>query len=117
MPLIHLYLAWLVVALVVVLGLVAGVGALRRSDAPPLYVGIRRFVLGLLGLQVLVGAVLLVIGHRPHDGLHLMYAALALAALPVAGALGRKSPRPALYEVGGAVVLLGIVFRLFGTGG
>ena len=81
-----------------------------------------RLVLGVLAALVLAaatGAAALVTAGPPSDALHYLYAALALAALPVARYLGRSGSvrRRAGLLGAGTVLLLGFLFRLFTTGG
>ncbi|MGH2465596.1 MAG: hypothetical protein ACRDGI_09050 [Candidatus Limnocylindrales bacterium] len=85
----------------------------------------RLILLSALGLALtsLVGAVLLASGHRPNDSLHLLYAPLALIALPVGYGLAHRRPARAPARTGrtawllvATLVLLGLELRLFMTG-
>jgi hypothetical protein len=69
-------------------------------------------------LAIASGGVLFVAGERPGDLLHLLYGVLALMALPVARAWGgpRAGRRPGVMLLG-AAVLLGVLLRLWQTGG
>jgi hypothetical protein len=64
------------------------------------------------------GVALLLGGYRPHEMLHIIYAALFLATVPVADSLVRqRAPRArGGARLLGALVGLGIAFRLFTTG-
>ena len=64
------------------------------------------------------GGLLLITGARPKEGLHFIYAAVALAVIPLARSfLGRTTPRRASGLLLIAFVVLGAVtFRLFTTG-
>jgi len=64
------------------------------------------------GLGLLVG------GARPHELLHLVYAVVALAALPISTSVSaRWEPRRrAIATVIGALIGLAVIVRLFGTG-
>jgi hypothetical protein len=71
----------------------------------------------------LIGAVLLVMGSRPADSLHLVYGPAAVIALPAAIWVGARGTRAGSSRVrrdawtaGGGLVLLGIAWRLFATG-
>ena len=64
------------------------------------------------------GGLLLVSGSRPGDGLHLVYAVVALAVIPLARSfVGRMNARPAAaLLLLGFVVLGAVTYRLFTTG-
>ena len=64
------------------------------------------------------GLLLLGSGSRPTDGLHLLYAAIAIAIIPLARSfLGRMRGRSAGAFLLVAFVVLGaVVYRLFTTG-
>jgi predicted permease len=77
----------------------------------------------LVLVNLAAGALLLVGGDRPEDGLHLLYAGVALAVLPLAAALGVRSERGRgpgraryLWMAGGALVLAVVMVRLLQTG-
>ncbi len=76
------------------------------------------WTVGLLGLTALLGLVSLVSGPGLHDDLHLVYGALAVAALPVAAIYPAGYPlrrRLATWTIAGVVLLI-LVLRLFQTG-
>jgi len=60
----------------------------------------------------------LAVGARPADGLHLLYATVAIALIPLARSfLGRANGRAAAALMLAAFVVLGgVVYRLFTTG-
>lgn len=64
------------------------------------------------------GLILLATGARPVDGLHLLYAVVAISLIPLARSfLGRASDRAARALLLAAFVVLGgVVYRLFTTG-
>jgi len=62
------------------------------------------------------GLLLLVLGGRPADALHFVYAAAALAVLPVARFASVLARRRPLAVVVGALVLVALVVRLAQTG-
>ena len=115
---VHAAAAPVVAVLAIALGVVAVIAA-RGRDA-------HRNAIDRLILVVLVvalaagatGAVLLATGHRPSDPLHLLYAAVAVAALPIARFAGgsvRWTSRSWVLA-GAAIVLIGVVLRLVATG-
>jgi heme A synthase len=114
----HRLLGWLVGGAALIAALLALAGWAR----PPLRrQWLDRAILAtivLVAIDVLVGLALLVTGARPVDPLHFLYAVLALAALPVARFWGgrRRGPRAGLILLG-AVVLVGLIVRLYQTGG
>jgi len=72
----------------------------------------------IIGLQALTGVLLLLAGVRPHETLHLLYGAAALAILPLAGTFASEAPpRPRAWVlVGACLLLLVIAWRLASTG-
>jgi len=103
--------------------IVAGVGAVialgsmwRPSLLPPLRVYLR-LTWALVVLQVLVGLVLVLTGHRPQV-LHWVYGAATLSALPVALRVGRRlgGRDEHIWIVGGAVATALLAFRAIATG-
>jgi hypothetical protein len=111
------------VHLVVGLGLLAVVAAvvviaaLRGHGQSPLLARLQRAVAALIVAQVFLGAVLFAVGKRPQTNLHLVYALAAILVMPVARSMARRSRSTALlYQVGGPVLLLGVIFRLATTG-
>lgn len=64
------------------------------------------------------GALLLLTGARPGEGLHLLYAVIALTIIPLARSfLGRTSERSTAVLLLVAFVALGaVIYRLFTTG-
>jgi hypothetical protein len=114
----HLLLA---LASLAAMTVVAGEGAVRLvRPRPPgraaaAVLGAAAIVLGMAaagGLALLAG------GHRPAEWLHLVYALLAFGLVPLADSLAAlASPRRrALARLGGALVALGVIARLFATG-
>jgi hypothetical protein len=96
-------------------------GAVRAVRARPAGVAAERTreaVLLAVGMNVASGLALLVGGHRP-EWLHLVYAVLAFGLVPVAdnAATSLRSDRgKALARLGGGLVALVVITRLFQTG-
>ena len=114
----HTALAW-----IVVVGAVAVVAA-ALPTAAGWTASYRLLDLAILGLIVstvaaaLAGLVLLLIGHRPSEALHFLYAAVALAAMPVAryAMRDRSVIRMARFVALAGVIVLVSIVRLFMTG-
>ena len=70
-------------------------------------------------VAALLGLVVLATGSGPHDALHLVYAALAIVALPLTAwvAAGRAARQRTVAGFVGSLVELILVVRLFQTGG
>ena len=117
---IHGFLARITLVLVLVttawsLGLLAT----RRSIQPALIGGLL-WVVGLLAVTSLLGALTAATTHLPKDLLHLVYGALAIVVLPIAWAIGRsrQDPRRVVIVLAVASVVQAVlVLRLFQTGG
>jgi len=82
--------------------------------------GSERFQAGVVSVFIVgaaSGGLLLLAGDRPTEGLHLLYAVIALAVVPLARSfLGRATPRQAAVLLLVAFVVLGAVtYRLFTT--
>lgn len=113
----HLLVAVAAISVIGVNLVMAAVPALRGGQPPRLYRPLHRAAAGLIGAAVLLGLLLYATQHRPRSDLHLVYAATALAVMPVARVLVRRDPsRARLYQLGGTALLLGILLRLVGTG-
>jgi hypothetical protein len=114
---IHLGLAIAAGALGVLVAGLTLVGAVRRTM--PRF-AIDRALLAAevaVGLAILSGAVDLAATGGPHDGLHLVYAGVALVALPIGRAWRglARGPRPTPLAIA-TVVLIGVLVRLAQTG-
>ncbi len=75
-------------------------------------------LLSAVGATIAGGLGLLVGGARPREQLHLVYAGIAFAVLPVANSIARRSgPRTqAWVALAATAVILVVILRLFGTG-
>jgi hypothetical protein len=108
-----------VAASVVVLGVVSALGVVTAAFGKRL---LDRAILALLvvtAAAAIVGPLVLVLVGPPREWLHLVYAAAALAAAPVARAIGaaRGSSRVGAWVAVGGLVTLAALLRLWGTGG
>ena len=117
MEMIHRILGYGTVVAVAV-GLVWSVAATRSGAS-----GDRRFarfqavVVGLFIVAAVAGAGLLITGGQPKEGLHVVYAAVAIALLPLARSFVPATDRRAGIAVVAGFVVLGLVlYRLFATG-
>lgn len=105
-------------------GMAAGVGleaALRGwRNVPPgrLAAWLQRLTVMLLGITSAGGLGLLAGGAAPREGLHFVYALVAIAIVPVGGSLFARVPARAraIAAAFSAVVVLGVILRLFQTG-
>jgi hypothetical protein len=114
----HLFLACASAAVVALAGLEAGVRLARNRKPGPLSARLAESLLLILGITAASGLGMFVGGARPHEGLHLLYAGLAFAAIPMTDMLaGRLSPRVrALATTVAALIGLMLIVRLFMTG-
>jgi hypothetical protein len=113
----HLAIGFGLLALLVAITVLAVPAAVRGQPPPPLYRTLHRVAAGAIVAEVVVGLVLLGLQARPRDNLHLVYGAAALLVMPVARLLVRADRGKArVYQVGGTVLLLGVLFRLVTTG-
>ncbi len=117
MELIHRILGYLAVVVVAV-GIGWSLVATRRGS-----LGGRRLarfqvlVVAVLIVASVAGAGLLITSHPPKESLHLGYAAIAMASLPLARSFAPATDRRAGLATFAAFVVLGFVlYRLFATG-
>jgi hypothetical protein len=84
----------------------------------PAFERFQAVVVSLLIVGATSGLVPLATGDRPADGLHLLYAIVAIALIPLARSfLGRANARAATGLLLAAFAVLGgVVYRLFTTG-
>lgn len=114
---VHLVVGLALLALVAAILLLAAPAAIRGRQPPRLYRLLHRAATVLVGVEVLVGVLLYVQQRRPQSDIHLLYAAAALLVMPVAQALVRRDPsRARFYQLGGTLLLLGVIFRAVTTG-
>ena len=97
----------------------SGTWAAIRRDASSIRLVLVVRQAALIGavLAAAAGAVAFVGGGHPRGGLHYLYAAFALASVPLAISLAARNPRRGgLYHAGAGVLLLLMCFRLATTG-
>jgi hypothetical protein len=92
--------------------------ARSRRTGGPKFEQYQAAVVSLVIVGAASGLLLLAAGSRPGDGLHLLYALIAIALIPLARSfLGRMRGRgPSALLLGAFVVLGAVVYRLFTTG-
>ncbi|BCP98713.1 hypothetical protein TthHB5008_18120 [Thermus thermophilus] len=121
----HASLGLFLLVAVPALALVGLLGFFR--PLPSRFYAFLRGVAWVAILQVLLGFLLFLQGLRPKDGLHLLYGLLLAAGLHYLGGLepgawfyrGLKDPprRPEVYVALGLLFALGLVVRVYVTGG
>lgn len=114
----HLALAYAAVA-----GAVIGTGwsailVITRRAGGPAFERFQAAVVAALVVGAASGLVMLAGGARPTDGLHLLYAAIAVALIPLARSfMSRSGGRgPAALLLVAFIVLGALLYRLFTTG-
>lgn len=118
MDAIHLLLAYAAVA-----GTAAAIGwsvllALTGRAPGPSFERFQAALMSLLIVGAASGLVLLAWGTRPGDGLHLVYAVVAIVLIPLARSFGGQAAgrHAALLLFAGLAVLGGVLYRPFTTG-
>lgn len=110
--------------LAIVAGVAAGIGAawalvelIARRSFGAAFLGIQTAVFAVLLLGAVTGLFLLLAGSRPADWMHLLYAGIAVAVIPVTRSLVlevTERRRPVVLLVA-FLALGGLILRLFGT--
>ncbi len=97
--------------------IVAVISLFRPQVAPALRV-YTRIAAAAIGVQVLIGLILVATGHRPHDALHWLYGAATLLALPLSRWMGAplKDRDKRLWLTAGAVGTVLFAVRSVMTG-
>ena len=118
----HLALAVAATAVAVAVVALGFVDAAGLVSAPRSRRWLDLAILALLlvtGAAAIVGPLVLLVVGPPKEWLHLVYAAAALAAAPVARAIaaGRGTSRTGAWVAVGGLVTLAALLRLWGTGG
>ncbi len=111
---------WFGVAIMVGAG-VGAVVALLSLFVPQMLPAVRvytRIAAAAVGVQVLIGLILVAAGNRPHDVLHWFYGAATLLALPLSRWMGSplKERDKRLWLTGGAVATFLFALRAVMTG-
>jgi hypothetical protein len=113
--------AWIATASAVIAGLVVIVGALDGAGIVHARAWLDRLAVALFGSLVLVAllgpGIIIGLG-GPADPLHLVCAAIALAAVPLARLVAsrRGSERPGWWAAAGGVATLGMLYLLWQSG-
>jgi hypothetical protein len=113
----HRVIAFLAVG-AVGLGIAWALGlAARRRTAGRTFEAFQAAVVSALVVGAASGLILVATGVGPAEPLHLLYAAFAIGAIPVARSFaGRGGPRAQQLAIAAAFVVLGfMVYRLFAT--
>ena len=116
MEMIHRILGYVAI-LVVAIGIAWALAA-SRSDAfgGQRFARFQVFVVALFTVTALVGITMLIAGEQPKEGLHLVYAGIAVAVLPLTRSFVPGTDRRAGIAAVIAFVVLGFVlYRLFVT--
>lgn len=119
MSTVHWWLAILALGLALVTAGVAGVAWLTGRSARVLLDRLILVQLGVLLPTILLGLAMGLVEGFPNDPLHLLYGAVVFLPLPLARYLGRTGSqrRRAGYLALGALTTIGVIVRLFQTGG
>jgi hypothetical protein len=108
--------AGLIVTIVIASSVLVAIFGLRGSQMLPVVRMYARLTVAAVAVQVIIGIVLVITGHRP-PLLHWFYGAATLLALPLAMSIGsRRERREQLWLVGGAVAALLFALRAMTTG-
>jgi heme A synthase len=107
----------IVIIIIAVVGAVLAVISLLRPAMLPMIRAYLQLTIAAVGLQALVGIVLVITGQRPQP-LHWFYGAATLLALPLAMFIGngRGAREEPLWVAGGAVATMLFAFRAITTG-
>ena len=106
----------LIVTIVVASSVLVALLGLRRAQMVPVVRLYVNMTMAVVAVQVVIGVVLVIAGHRP-PVLHWFYGAATLLALPVAMLIGsRREHQEPLWLVGGAVAALLFALRAMTTG-
>jgi heme A synthase len=91
----------------------------RGSNPTGSFLGAIAINFGVVILQGFIGLLLVLQGHRPHDGLHYLYGGVSLLVLPAAyffSNAGRERRDSLIFGIA-ALLLFGIGIRAAMTGG
>src|SRR5579863_730661 len=107
-----------VLMVIAAVGALAAIAALFRPRILPAVRVYLRIQIALVGVQVLIGLVLVATGDRPQQLLHWFYGAATLLSLPLAMLIGRRlgGREEQIWLAGGAVMTLLFALRALATG-
>jgi hypothetical protein len=114
---IHMALAYVATATVVI-GIGWSLASMRVPSVRPTWFG--RFhvlVVALLATTAIAGLAEYASGPQPREGLHFLYAAIAIGVIPLARSFVPAADRRANVAAAAAFVVLAfVIYRLFATG-
>lgn len=117
MDLLHRLLAYGAVVGVVIGIAWSAILVTTRHAGGPAFERLQATVVAVLIVGAASGLMMLAAGSRPADGLHLFYAAIAIALVPLARSFSRANVRSSALLLLVAFVLIGAVtYRLFTIG-
>jgi heme A synthase len=107
-----------VLTVVAAVGALAAIAALVRTRILPAVRVYLRIQIALVGVQVLIGLVLVATGDRPQQLIHWFYGAATLLSLPLAMLIGKRlgGREEQIWLAGGAVMTLLFALRALATG-
>lgn len=115
---IHEALGYLAIGVAVAGVVWAAALALARRPAPAVFERFQAAVVSTVIVGAASGALLVAVGETPRDGLHLLYAGVAIVCIPLARSFGRRddSRRGAMLLLVAFIVLAAVLGRLASTG-
>jgi heme A synthase len=107
-----------VLMVIAAVGALAAIAALFRPRILPAVRVYLRIQIALVGVQVLIGLVLVATGDRPQQLIHWFYGAATLLSLPLAMLIGRRlgGREEQIWLAGGAVMTVLFALRALATG-
>jgi galactitol-specific phosphotransferase system IIC component len=104
--------------LIAAVGALAAIAGLIRPRILPAVRVYLRVQIALVGVQVVIGLVLVATGDRPQQLLHWFYGAATLLSLPLAMLIGKRlgGREEQVWLAGGAVMTLLLALRALATG-
>jgi heme A synthase len=107
-----------VLTVMAAVGALATIAGLFRPRLLPLARLYLRVMIALVGVQVVLGIVLVATGDRPHQLIHWFYGAATLFTLPLAMLIGKRlgGREEQIWLAGGAVMTLLFALRALATG-
>jgi hypothetical protein len=107
-----------VLMLIAAVGALAAIAGLFRPRILPAVCVYLRVQIALVGVQVVIGLVLVATGDRPQQLIHWFYGAATLVSLPLAMLIGKRlgGREEQIWLAGGAVMTLLFALRALATG-